>query len=146
MADLWDHVAPPQSTGAQIYEAMYPFSGCRAHSALHVGWDTDSLISPLGSQTNKSPIRDKYPAVVGQRGSCWEPWAAIWQGHCGLAESWQGQRLQVHNVSHWDFEETWSGSLCLEKRNIILKVFAYERPGTGQYVLGNQAQVLCIWN
>jgi hypothetical protein len=37
----------------------------------------------------------------------------------------------VHHVSHWGFEETWSGSLCLEKRNINLKVFVYDRSGTG---------------
>jgi hypothetical protein len=43
-------------------------SGCRAHSALHGGWDTDSLICLLGSQTNKSPLWDKYPTAVGQRG------------------------------------------------------------------------------
>jgi hypothetical protein len=36
---------------------------------------------------------------------CWEPWAAIWQGHCGLAGSWQGQTLQVHHVSHWVLRE-----------------------------------------
>jgi hypothetical protein len=62
---------------------------------------------------------------------CWEPWATIWQGHCSLAGSWQGQGLQVHHVSHWGFEETWSGSLCLEERNINLKVFVYERSETG---------------
>jgi hypothetical protein len=31
--------------------------------------------------------------------------------------------------SHWGFEEIWSGTLCLEKRNINLKVFVYDRSG-----------------
>jgi uncharacterized circularly permuted ATP-grasp superfamily protein len=47
----------------------------------------------------------------------------------------------VHHVSHWGFEETWSGFLCLEKRNINLKVFVYERLGAGRPVPGPQLQV-----
>jgi hypothetical protein len=75
--------------------------------------------------------------------------AAIWQGRCGLAGSWQGQRLQMHHTSRWGFEGTWRGSLCLEERNINLKVFVYERSGTGDMSLATRPR-FCVcemrWN
>jgi hypothetical protein len=46
-----DCVSPPQDAGVQIYNS---FSGCRAHSALHWGWNTDSLICSIDSQTQHS--------------------------------------------------------------------------------------------
>jgi hypothetical protein len=54
----------------------------------------------------------------------------------GLAGSWQGQGLQVHHISHWGFEGTWSGSLCLEKK----------KPLTWRYLfMRGWEQVTCPW-
>jgi hypothetical protein len=44
----------------------------------------------------------------------------------------------MHHISHWGFKGTWSGCLCLEKRNINLKVFVYERSGTGHMLLATR--------
>jgi hypothetical protein len=41
VADLGDPVSPPQRARMQIYKS---FSWCRAHSALHGGWDTHSSV------------------------------------------------------------------------------------------------------
>jgi hypothetical protein len=49
MADLWDPVSPPQGAGMQIYNS----SRCRAHSALHGGWDTHSSVTLLVPRPNK---------------------------------------------------------------------------------------------
>jgi hypothetical protein len=93
-----------------------------------------NVFSPMWKIDPKDKQIHKYKIIHMYK--CWEPWATIWQG----------QKLQVHHISHWGFRETWSGSLCLEKRNINLKIFIYERPGTGQHALGNQAWDLCMWN
>jgi hypothetical protein len=48
------------------------FSRCRAHSALHGGWDTDSLICPLDSQTPQIPNGCWGGAMTHVSASCWQ--------------------------------------------------------------------------
>jgi hypothetical protein len=79
VADLWDPVSPPQGAGMQIYNS---FSGCRAPSALHGGWDTH--LSVLRFPDPTSPPSETSIQLLLGRGTMTCLAALCWQWGDGV--------------------------------------------------------------